>query len=72
MNYASGDAQDMAHAMQLALRSTNDSQAIADANREASKGFPFSEVIDFHMQKLGAASKRKRLFRGINLRREPA
>jgi glycosyltransferase involved in cell wall biosynthesis len=54
VNYTSQDANDMAAQMQMALSNEEASQQIAVANRDAALGFPFSEVVDFHIRKITA------------------
>lgn len=49
------DAGDMARSMEMALRKLTASQQIADRNKAAAMGMPFSEVVAFHMNKLTGA-----------------
>ena len=52
VNYAVQDAGDMANQMQIALNDVTASQALVDANQIAAMGFPFANVIEFHMQQI--------------------
>lgn len=56
VNYAALDAGDMARQMQKALSDITGSQAIADDNRAASMDFPFTKVVDFHVDKIAQSS----------------
>lgn len=51
-NYVSQDAQDMADQMYLALESPEASQKVANTNRDAANGFPFANVVEFHVTKI--------------------
>ena len=51
-HYQPLDAEDMASAMERALTDLPSSQAIADANALAAGEMPFSNVVDFHINRL--------------------
>lgn len=53
-HYTPGSAEDMARSMAAALSNPEQAEALARANRTAAQGMPFSEVINFHMNRLAA------------------
>jgi glycosyltransferase involved in cell wall biosynthesis len=53
-HYAPGSAVEMAAAMANILKDPSSAEALAQNNRKAAMGMPFSDVIDFHMQKINA------------------
>ncbi len=57
-HYAALDASDMARAMAEMLRDTEAAQDIANRNRDAAQGMPFSDVVGFHVARLTAGRKR--------------
>ena len=67
VNYAAQNASDMAQQMQVALDDLTRSQEMVNSNREAALGFPFEEVIDFHVLQLADASG----FKQVPDRQEP-
>jgi glycosyltransferase involved in cell wall biosynthesis len=56
-NYCAGDAQSMADAIRAALSDLPAAEMLAHANRRATRGFPLSKVIDFHVAKLRGAQR---------------
>ncbi len=59
-HYTPGSAKGMAAAMQQALQHPQAAESLAMANRKAAMGMPFSEVIAFHMGKIGEILSRRR------------
>jgi glycosyltransferase involved in cell wall biosynthesis len=53
-HYAPGSAIEMAAAMANILKEPAAAEALAQNNRKAALGMPFSDVIAFHMQKINA------------------
>jgi glycosyltransferase involved in cell wall biosynthesis len=53
-NYTPGDARGMAAVIARALSDPAATEAMARANHAAAHGMPFSDVIGFHMDRLGA------------------
>lgn len=54
VHYAPGDAEGMATAIASILRDQSLADGLADANREASLGIPFSQVIASHVERFSA------------------
>jgi glycosyltransferase involved in cell wall biosynthesis len=52
-NYTPRSASSMASAMRDALSDLEQASRLADANYRASKGFPFDQVVGFHIDKIG-------------------
>ena len=51
-HYEASDAASLAEAMRRVLEDLPSAQQYADANVQVAKGMPFSDVIDFHAQRL--------------------
>lgn len=59
LHYTPGDATEMALAMQMALLDTDAADRLALDNRATSMGMPFSQVIDFHVQKIASLAGKR-------------
>lgn len=56
-HYTPGDPQEMAAAIACAIRDPAGTEAIAQANVQAARKTPFSQVTEFHVKKLSALSR---------------
>jgi glycosyltransferase involved in cell wall biosynthesis len=63
-HYAPGDAAQMAEAMAAALSDLGAAQAMANGNRAASMGMPFSEVVAFHVDRIAGFAHSARVAGG--------
>lgn len=69
-HYTPGDATEMAWAMQMALLDTDAADRLALDNRTASMGMPFSQVIDFHVQRIASLTGKRAQHTGPTIQKD--